>query len=263
MTDVSAASETAAVTAALRHSHDRLRSLVEPMSAEQLSGRSYATEWSIAQVLSHLGSAAEIFELIFGAGLRGEDPPGRQAITPIWDTWNAKSPQAQAGDALAVDATLVERLEALTTAQLQGFVLRVFGREFAAAGFMRTRLSEHAVHTWDVAVALDTAATLAPDAVDQLVDSLSLVASHSGKPLAEARRVRIVTTAPQRQFVVDAGDSVALLAADEEEGLPTITLPAEAFIRLVYGRLDPQHTPQLETHDDVDLDELRAIFPGV
>jgi hypothetical protein len=40
-----------------------------------------------------------------------------------------------------------------------------------------------------------------------------------------------------------------------------VHLPAEAFIRLLYGRLDPDHSPLVET-EGITLDELRAIFPG-
>jgi hypothetical protein len=43
---------------ALRHSHDRLRASVEPLGPDQLAQRSYPSEWTIAQVLSHLGSQA-------------------------------------------------------------------------------------------------------------------------------------------------------------------------------------------------------------
>ena len=38
-------------------------------------------------------------------------------------------------------------------------------------------------------------------------------------------------------------------------------MPAEAFIRLVYGRLDDAHTGDVEV-DGCDLDDLRAVFPG-
>jgi len=81
---------------ALRHSHDRLRASVEPLGPDQLAQRSYPSEWTIAQVLSHLGSQAEIFGLILAAGLAGQEPPGPEEFPPIWDTWNAKDPQAQA-----------------------------------------------------------------------------------------------------------------------------------------------------------------------
>ena len=39
-------------------------------------------------------------------------------------------------------------------------------------------------------------------------------------------------------------------------------MPAEALLRLAYGRLDPAHTPARSTADPADLDQLRAIFPG-
>ena len=41
---------------------------------------------------------------------------------------------------------------------------------------------------------------------------------------------------------------------------PDLVLPAEAFVRLVYGRLDPDHTPAVR--GTADLAELRAVFPG-
>ena len=58
---------------ALRHSHDRLRAGVEPLGPDQLTQRSYPSEWTIAQVLSHLGSQAEIFGLVLEAGLAGRE----------------------------------------------------------------------------------------------------------------------------------------------------------------------------------------------
>ena len=74
---------------ALRHSHDRLRTLAEPLTAGQLQQRSYAREWSIAHVFSHIGSQSEVFGLFLDAGLNGQDPPGRDAFPPIWDAWNS------------------------------------------------------------------------------------------------------------------------------------------------------------------------------
>jgi hypothetical protein len=38
-------------------------------------------------------------------------------------------------------------------------------------------------------------------------------------------------------------------------------LPAEAFVGLVYGRLDAGHTPPVE-NAGVEVDQLRPIFPG-
>ena len=46
--------------AAVHRSHDRLAAALADLSADRLSAPSYH-DWSIAQVLSHLGSGAEIF----------------------------------------------------------------------------------------------------------------------------------------------------------------------------------------------------------
>src|ERR1700747_2975378 len=98
---------------ALRHSHERLRAVAGPLEADQLRRQSYVAEWSIAQVLSHIGSQAEIFGLFLDAGLSGQDPPGSEAFGPIWESWNGKSRQDQAADALRADEALIERLESL------------------------------------------------------------------------------------------------------------------------------------------------------
>jgi uncharacterized protein (TIGR03083 family) len=246
---------------ALRHSHDRLQALVGPLDPGQLEQGSYASEWSIAQVLSHLGSQAEIFGLFLEAGLAGQDPPGREEFAPIWNVWNAKDPQAQATDALRADEVTLERFESLDADQRARLRLQMFGRETDVTGIARMRVGEHAVHTWDVAVALDPAATVAPDAVGLLIDTLGPLAARTGKPDGKQRRVRVVTSDPERHFVLETGEAVSLEESDGEPGLLELRLPAEAFVRLVYGRLDPAHTPPVEA-DGVDLDELRAIFPG-
>jgi len=76
--------------------------------------------------------------------------------------------------------------------------------------------------------------------------------------------VHVTTTDPERQFTLEAtGEAVTLTPSDDaDESLPEMRLPADAFVRLVYGRLDAAHTPPVET-SDVDLDELRPLFPGL
>ncbi len=250
---------------ALRHSHDALQGVVEPLNVDQLEQRSYASEWSIAQVLSHLGSQSEIFGLFLDAGLSGQDPPGAEVFGPIWDTWNAKDPQAQASDAVRADAVTLERFESLDADEQARLHLHMFGMELGTTGLARMRLGEHAVHTWDVAVALDPATTVAPDAVALLIDTLDQLVARTGKPDGKQRKIRVVTSNPERQFTLETGDAVTLVASDDEItpelGLSELRLPAEAFVRLIYGRLDAAHTPPAE-NAGVELAELREIFPG-
>ena len=56
---------------------------------------------------------------------------------------------------------------------------------------------------------------------------------------------------------VTLSDWVAGSDADGE-----IRLPAEALLRLLYGRVDPGHTPE-HTAGGIGLDRLRAVFPGL
>jgi uncharacterized protein (TIGR03083 family) len=253
--------------ATLRRSHDNLASLVEPMTPEQVRGQSYCRDWSNAQVLSHLGSGAEI-ALLMLPGALGEGPPAsRDAFPPVWDVWNAKSPDDQAADAIASDEQHVQRLEQLTDEELAAARLDFLGMQLDATGIIRLRLGEHVLHTWDVAVMRDPAATVQADAVELLIDNVpQFLAPRLGKPLAEPFRVRITTTAPQRDYLLSSGESVSVVNWPGEDAagdtVPHVVMPAEALLRLAYGRMDPEHTPASVTGDPDVLDKLRAMFPG-
>ena len=194
-----------------------------------------------------------------------KEPPGREEFLPIWDGWNAKDPQVQAADALLADRATLERFESLDAGEQARLHVKMFGMELGTVGLARMRVSEHAVHTWDVLVALDPAATLAPDAVALLIDVVDQVAGRSAQPDGQQRKVRVSTTDPERQFILATGEEVTLAPVDAdatpELGLSELRLPAEALIRMVYGRLDEAHTPPAETAG-VELGELRPIFPG-
>ena len=98
---------------ALRHEQDQLADRVRALTPAQRRGPSACTEWTIAQVLSHLGSGAEIMGGTVGAALRGEDPPGSDAAPAVWDRWNAMDPDEQAAGFLEWSERLVATLEAL------------------------------------------------------------------------------------------------------------------------------------------------------
>jgi len=253
--------------ATLRESHDHLASLVRPLSPEQLRAPSYCADWTIAQVLSHLGSGAEISLLTLPGALGEGEPVGREAFGPVWDTWNAKSPDEQAADGLARDEEHVTRLERLSDEELAAARLDFFGMQLDAAGMVRLRLGEHVVHTWDIAVMADPDATVQADAVDLLIDNVpQFLAPRLGKPAPEPFAVRITTTGPARDYVLTSGESVTMETWPGDDaapdGLPQVRMPAEALLRLAYGRLDPEHTPDTVSADPDLLARLRAMFPG-
>ena len=261
---MTSALETAhAYISALHASHERVAALVADLDVAGIEAPSYDSEWSIGQVLSHMGSQAQIFELFLEAGL-GEHPvPGNEVFPPIWDVWNDKSPLQWRDDFLVASATEVEKYASLDDATIDGFRISMFGMDLDISGLVRMRLAEHAVHAWDVAVALDPTATVRPDAVDLLLDGLGTTAARGGKPQGESFRVRVGTTDPQRDLVVSVGESVSIDAAEADDAYDgSVDLPAEAFLRLVYGRLDREHAPAHAESGSRGVADLRSVFPG-
>jgi len=128
-----------------------------------------------------------------------------------------------------------------------------------------TRLNEHSVHTWDVEVVVDPNATVPVDAASVVIDNLGLIVRFVGKPTGLEHDVKVHTIDPARDFTLTLGpDALSLSPSDDlvpDRAVPDLELPAEASFRLVYGRLDPDHTPAVR--GDADLDELRRAFSGV
>jgi uncharacterized protein (TIGR03083 family) len=245
---------------ALRASVDRLHALAGGLDDAQLVSPSYCDDWSIAQVLSHLGSGAVI-------SLRSLQDVKAGTATPddfnqsVWDEWNAKSPRAQADDALAADEALTQALEAVDEAERARLTFSLGPMSLGFNDMFGLRLNEHVFHTWDIAVMFDDAAGLPGDATALVVDNLSLMARFSSRPDGQDRTIAIRTTDPGREVALRLSADGVELGPGEPGQAPALELPAEALSRLVYGRLDPDHTPAF-TGDAALLDTLRAVFPG-
>ena len=168
-------------------------------------------------------------------------------------------PTEQVSAAVESDEHLVERLEGLGEAD-HDFSVEMFGASRDVEGVAALRLGEHALHTWDIAVALDPAATVSPDAVALLLEGLPALATRAGSPSDAPATLRVAATGRPQVFAVTTGPEVRLLADDGAEPADVV-LPAEALVRLVYGRLDEGHTPDGITGAE-HLPTLRAVFPG-
>jgi uncharacterized protein (TIGR03083 family) len=247
--------------AALRSSVLRLRDLASTLTEAELVAPAYPTEWTVADVLSHIGSGATIMARRVDDELAGEPTPDDFAPS-VWDTWNAKSPGAQRDDGLAADEGLLQRLETTPDerrATLQ-FAMGPLNLDFGS--FVGMRLNEHAFHTWDIEVVGNPAAVLPGTVAECVVDNLSLIARFTAKPPGTTRVVVVRTDEPRRGFTLSLSPDAVAMEEDGGEGPPDLELSAEAFARLVYGRLDPDHTPASFTGDPGILDELRRTFPG-
>ena len=247
---------------ALRSSVERLAALVAPLGDDAIVRPAYPTEWTIAQVLSHLGSGAEIFTRLVTDSVAGVATPDDLAPS-VWAEWDARTPRAQLDDAIACDAAFLAALDAVASDDRARFSMPFGPLTVDWDELIGMRLAEHLVHEWDVAVALNPGATLAPDGTPFVLERIGQIAGWTARAAGDPRTTTIAVDDPEQTYAVVIGADSAELATGVPVPPVDVMMPAEAFIRLVYGRLDPDHTPPEVVVADADLlDQLRAVFPG-
>jgi len=248
--------------AELRANHDRLAGEVAGLTEEQLTAASGASEWKIADVLSHLGSGAEIGWYPVKAAATGEtvDAPENQEV---WDRWNAMAPPDQASSFVQYDEQSVSTFEALTPEQRDSITIDLgfMPQPVPLATALGMRLNEQALHGWDVEVGLDPAATLTEESAALLAEHFSSTMTFLLGFVGKADGVGPARVGLGDHTIVIA-DTVSL-EAGAEDTTATFEGPLEAGIRLLAGRLTPEHTPSgVAVTGNITLDELRTAFPG-
>lgn len=257
--------QTRALIASLRTLHDGLAAFVVSLTSDNLRERSYATEWSIADVLSHIGSGAELSLLRLRA--QTEDSPTPEESAQVWEKWNSRTPEQQAAEGMAAEDEFVSALEGLDDAALESLHRDLGGFDLDPSQALRLRVSEQAMHSWDILVMFDDNAVLPEAGVPALLEVLPLTLRWAAQPHDDLLRLRVRTTDPDHDYVLELAPGSTRLSSVDDSSDTTgvdseLLLPAEALLRLVYGRLDPRHTPPHKATDETLLDRLRAIFRG-
>ncbi len=243
---------------ALQASVARLSAIVQALQPSQLTELAYPSEWTISDTLSHLGSGAVIMRSTLVA-VAGGGTVADGFNQSVWEEWNAKSPSDQAAGVLVADQEFLASVEALTPEQRASVQFPFGPMTLGLADALGMRLNEHALHTWDVEVALDPTAVLSEQSAAVILGSLPMIARFAGKADGLERTQTIRTSAPVRDFTLATGASTVSLTEGAGDGA-SLDLPAESLVRLVYGRLDPDHTPA--TVDAETIAALRPLFPG-
>ena len=257
-----------AIITALRSGYDSLADLVSGYSDKQLAGPTGADEWDVSQVLSHLGSGAEIAQNSLHAALERKPGPGVEFNKTVWARYDGAGRRERLDWFLAANEGHTQSYESLseetrTTLKIDMHYLPV-PADVATAAF--SRLSELALHSWDVHVGLDPAATITPEATQLLLPRTELLGGYLGKPDAlngKHALIAVTTTDPARELTLHLGEQVGVSAGAPEQSDGILTLPAEAWIRLLTGRLKPPYIPVgITTTGTADLDLLRRVFPA-
>lgn len=246
---------------ALAASIVHLRDLVGRLVPDDLEEPAFPSEWTVADTLSHIGSAMVITVKRVDASLAGGQLSSDE-IQAVWDEWNAKEPQQQAADALMADDEALERLAGLSQDERMRLQVQVGPLSLGYEAFVNVRVAEHALHVWDIESAFDPQATVQQQSVDLIVDLLGPVVGWSGRADGAVRAMSVRTIDPERGFLITTNEERVSLTATPPAADAGIVLPAEAFVRLVYGRLPENLTPRGVIGAD-RIADLRSVFRGV
>ncbi|MDF1605816.1 maleylpyruvate isomerase family mycothiol-dependent enzyme [Nocardioides sp. YIM 152315] len=243
---------------ALRTSHDRLVAVMGFPASPAADAAAYPEEWNVSDVLSHLGSGAEIFGLILTRLLAGEDAPTQDDFVAIWDKWNAKSPDEQVRDGLNADEDFVDLVDGIDSALDK---VPAFGSVWPLTEFLGMRLQEHIVHTWDVEVASNRYATIPAEHLAFLLEQLPGIAPRSGREVKEAQKIVVRVVDPEAYLLVELG-LVTAIESLENATNADLTMSAEAFVRLVFGRLAAIRPSDVAPDDERTASYLKSVFVG-
>jgi uncharacterized protein (TIGR03083 family) len=242
--------------ARIRALHEDLVSRAKDLTDDQLAATSGATEWPVAQVLSHLGSQAEIALAGLPATLSGGEAPGQDFNEAVWARWNALDNRAKAAGFVEHSSALLAAIEAVPDRDERTVKLAFLPFPLGFAAVMGMRLNEYALHHWDVVQGLDGDARIDDETAtlmaQHLADGLSFMLGFIGK--ADQLAEPTVLRADSLVLTIDQAVSVT------PDATPTATLraPLEAGIRLLNGRL----REDVVVEGNVTLSDLRKVFPG-
>ncbi len=256
---------------AVKREYQTLVQDVESHPASYVEQDSFCSNWKNYQVISHLGSGAEIFQKSLETALDGNEalsPEGRQAI---WGYFDGLAPQDVYPQFKDRTEKLIAYLEALPESK-HNEIIPTFAGNLPLPKALLTRLNEMSLHVWDIRVKSDPSLKLEDNAaallLPMVVDRLPNRAKRDGLDELRGRPVAFDINGPaSRQFTLNPGGEQATV----EGGLPsgalfTVKMPAEAFERLVAGREPIDKAVAAGTAqvsgDTASMGSLSKIFPG-
>ncbi len=250
--------------AAIRTNHDQLVKLVAGASAEDLKRTSGATEWTVADVLSHLGSGSELWQIKLDAGIRGVPVP-EVDNHKVWDRWNSLPPEEQASAFVEHHGAIVTTLESLDASQRETVEvdLGFLPAPVPLGTFVGMRLNEVANHAWDARVGLDPEAGIEASSAELVLRSLAADLSFLLGFSARVDEIDPATVLAAHGFGLRFDGGASVEVGTPADATATFDGPLEAVVRLLSGRLRPDVTPvDVDVTGNVSLDDLRKVFPG-
>jgi uncharacterized protein (TIGR03083 family) len=253
-----------------RAEYEDLLGYLEMLPAAGWTEQSACSEWQVYQVISHIGSQPEIHLGTLNAGLHGAPPMTDDDRKAIWARFDAMKPEDVLPAFKANNDAFVALVDSLGEEDLGKTIPWIFGPT-PLASVLAGRLNEQALHTWDVKWIHDKQAKVTPAAVPDLLEVN--VPSRVGRLAQPAQAEALVGKTIQFLYSQPDGAVSVAVAADGAQVTPgkadapdlTVELPAEALIRLIWGRYNVAAgvaSGELKLSQPALADALQKLFPG-
>jgi uncharacterized protein (TIGR03083 family) len=253
-----------------RAEYQDLLAYLEHLPPTGWTEQSACSDWKVYQVVSHIGSQPEITSGTLKAGLHGDPPMTDDDRKAIWARFDAMQPDEVLPAFKANNDAFIALVDSLSEAELGKTIPWIFGPT-PLASVLASRLNEQALHAWDVKWAHDKQAKVTPAAVPDLLTVN--VPARIGRLAQPGQAEALVGKTIQFLYSQPDGAVRVTVAADGAQAAPgradaadlTVELPAEALIRLIWGRYDVASgaaSGELTLSNPALADALQKLFPG-
>jgi uncharacterized protein (TIGR03083 family) len=228
--------------------------------------QSYCSDWRVYQVASHLGSGGRIGKMRLQHWADDGPPVGREQMQQVWGLFDSLKPE-QMLDAFSQSAQEYTAYTATLPADVGLKEVEGFAGKRPLYAYQVMRLWELTCHSWDMYVARDTRARLAPQAVAVLAGNLQYlnlpIDGQRAAALAFPAARLVLTDAPVEYAIDLKAERPRLQPGTNSDAPLVVEGPAEEIIRLVSGRhFVPGDQPRLTatTGQAQDVAALKRAF---
>jgi uncharacterized protein (TIGR03083 family) len=239
-----------------RTESERLGQYFQTLTAEQWSTQSACDAWENHDVVAHLCMAVDMFVVNVGRGVAGDSSPPEGAPAPSLEALAARMAD-NAQRAVATRESLADGLLPHFAAQCQRFDEQLRGLSpedwgkpcyhpamvIPVSGFVDLRITEMAVHEWDIRSRIEPVAHLPAQVLPPVFDLLpAFVVGRFYRPgsgIASPTTFRFNLTGPfNRSYdMTVGGGEVQMAPAASDTAAVTLGCDAETFALVAYGRL--------------------------
>ncbi len=237
---------------------EQLTQYLQTLSVEAWCHPSACEAWEVRDVVAHLTWGAELYAGAIARGMQGDTSPLEDSPPPGTLT-RAELSALIAQRSIAYRESLGEHLLATFTARhdhlqrlLESFSPQDWEKPCAhpvglrpAHWFLTARLTELAMHAWDIWSRRDPTRPLFAASVPLFLERLPGIVARNARPDTLLRaplcyRFAVTGAVPSQHDIVLEGDAVRMEPAGTTAADVRCQCDTETFVLLMYGRLTPQ-----------------------